>query len=243
MALTVGEIMTRELYSVRPCDAAEDALDGILALSISGAPVLDQERRPIGTVSVRNLVGRRPADRVTHRMTTPAVTVCENAGVLDAGRLLAETGRHRLIVVDGDGRAVGLVSTLDVLRGMLGLPVPRPRPARKVDLAVGLVWSDELPLEEPMFAAAADGPGLLVLIHDAPGMAKRIVWAEACDDVRTRLMDMLEAPQAEEPLLAFWLNRPGLRFRCASSPDASGRREAAEDLRRRADLPTTESWI
>jgi hypothetical protein len=74
-------------------------------------------------------------------------------------------------------------------------------------------------------------------------MARRIVWAEACDDVRTRLRDMLEAPRAEEPLLAFWLNRPGLRFRCAGAPDASARRTAAEDLRHRADLPTTESWI
>ena len=74
-------------------------------------------------------------------------------------------------------------------------------------------------------------------------MAKRIVWAEACDNVRTRLEDMLEAPQTEEPLLAFWLNRPGLRFRCAVAPDASQRREAAEDMRRRADLPSTESWI
>ena len=43
-----------------------------------------------------------------------------------------------------------------------------------------------------MLAAAADGPGLLVLIHGGPGMAKRIVWAEACDNVRTRLEDMLE---------------------------------------------------
>ena len=79
MALTVAEIMSRELYTVRPCDAAEDALDGILALAISGALVLDDERRPLGTVSVRNLVGRRPGDRVADRMTTPAMTVCESA--------------------------------------------------------------------------------------------------------------------------------------------------------------------
>ena len=243
MALTVAEIMSRELYSVRPCDAAEDALDGILALAISGAPVLDEDRRPVGTVSVRNLVGRRPGDRVASRMTTPAVTVPESATVAEAGRLLAETGRHRLTVVDAAGRAVGLVSTLDVLRGLLGVPVVRPAPARKVDLSAGLVWTDELPVEAPMFLAAADGPGLLVLMHGGPGMAKRIVWAEACDNVRTRLSDMLEAPQAEEPLLAFWLNRPGLRFRCAAAPDAAERREAAEDLRRSADLPTTESWI
>jgi CBS domain-containing protein len=243
MALTVADIMSRELFSVRPCDAADEALDGILALSISGAPVLDDDGRPLGTVSVRDLVGRRPGDRVAHRMTTPAVTVPASVSIAEAGRLLAETGRHRLVVVDEAGRAIGVVSTLDALRGLLGLPRAHAAPARKLDLAAGLVWTAELPLEVQMLPAAANGPGLLVLIHGTPRVAKRIVWAEACDDVRTRISDMLQAPQAEEPLLAFWLKRPGLRFRCASAPDAARRREAAEDLRRRADLPTHESGI
>ena len=243
MARTVAEIRSRELFSVRPDDAVEEALDGILALAVSGAPVLDPEGRPIGTVSLRNLVGRRPGDRVADRMTTPAVTAPESASVAEAGRLLAETGRHRLTAVDEQGRAVGVVSTLDVLRGLLGLPCVHPRPFRTVELAAGLVWTDELPLEAPMLRGAADAPGVLVLTQAASGMARRIVWAEACDNVRTRLQDMLDAPQTEEPLLGFWLKRPGLRFRAAAAPDALLRREAAEDLRRIAELPCTESWI
>jgi CBS domain-containing protein len=243
MALMVSEIMNKELFSVRPSDAAEDALNGILALGISGAPVLDDERQPLGMVSLRNFVGRRPGDRVADRMASPAATVPVGASVADAGRLLAETGRHRLTAVDASGRAVGLVSTLDVLRGLLGLPIVHPAPFPHMDLATGFVWSDELPLEPAMFPAAVDGPGLLVLIHGGPGVPERIVWAEACDNIRTRLQDMLEAPQTEEPLLAFWLKRQGLRFRAASAPNSAERREAAESLRRRARLPTTESWI
>lgn len=243
MALTVSEIMNKELFSVRPSDAAEDALNGVLALGITGAPVLDDEGRPLGMVSLRNFVGRRPGDRVVDRMTTPAATVPWSASVNDAGRLLAESGRHRLTVVDSSGRAVGLVSTLDVLRGLLGLPTVHPAPFPHMDLAAGFVWSDELPLEPAMFPAAVDGPGLLVLIHGGPGMAERIVWAEACDNIRMRLRDMLAAPQTEEPLLAFWLKRQGLRFRAAAAQNSAERRDAAEGLRRRARLPTTESWI
>lgn len=243
MARTVNEIMNKELFSVRPSDAAEDALNGILALGISGAPVLDDERRPLGMVSLRNFVGRRPGDHVADRMATPAATVHEGASVADTGRLLAETGRHRLTVVDASGRAVGLVSTLDVLRGLLGLPIVHPVPFPHMDLAAGFVWSDELPLEPAMFPAAVDDPGLLVLIHGGPGAPQRIVWAEACDNIRARLQDMLAAPQTEEPLLAFWLKRQGLRFRAAAAQNSTKRRAAADGLRRRAGLPTTESWI
>jgi CBS domain-containing protein len=243
MALTVAEIMSREVFSVRAADAAEDALDGILALSIGGAPVLDEDARPIGAVSVRDLVGRRPGDLVSDRMSRPAVTVPASASVVEAARVLAETGRQRVPAVDVAGRAVGVVGALDVLRGLLGLPSAAPPERRLLRLSPALVWSDELPLEPAMFRAAAEAPGLLVLLHEGPGAPKRVVWAEACDDVRARLRDMLEAPQTEEPLLAFWLRRPGLRFRAASASEAAVRREVADDLRRRADLPTTESWI
>ncbi|HET7295064.1 MAG TPA: CBS domain-containing protein [Vicinamibacteria bacterium] len=243
MALTVGEIMSKELFSVRPTDAAEDALNGILALGITGAPVLDDECRPLGMVSLRNFVGRRPGDRVADRMTTPAATLSVSASVAEAGRLLAETGRRRLTAVDAAGRAVGVVSALDVLRGLLGLPIVHPAPFPHMDLAAGFVWTDELPLEPAMFPAAVEGPGLLVLVHGGSGNPERIVWAEACDNVRARLQDMLAAPQTEEPLLAFWLKRPPLRFRAASALNSSERREAADALRRRARLPTTESWI
>jgi len=243
MAHRVAEVMSRELFSVTPGDAAEDAIDGLLALAVNDALVLDEDRRPVGAVSVRDLVGRRPGDRVCDRMSRPALTVSERASVAEAARLMAETGRPRLAAVDAAGRVVGLVSALDLVRGLLGLPAARPARSPRMNLSAGVVWTDELPLEPPMFEVAPDGAGLLVLIHGDLGISKRVVWAEACDDVRTRLQDMLAAPQTEEPLLAFWLKRPGLRFRAAAARDAAVRRETAEELRRRADLPITESRI
>ena len=187
MARRVAEVMSRELFSVTPGDAAEDAIDGLLALAVNDALVLDDDRRPVGAVSVRDLVGRRPGDRVCDRMSRPALTVSERASVSEAARLMAETGRPRLAAVDAAGRAVGLVSALDLVRGLLGLPATRPARSPRMNLSAGLVWTDELPLEPPMFAAAPDGAGLLVLIHGDPGISKRVVWAEACDDVRARL--------------------------------------------------------
>ena len=243
MARKVAEVMNRDLFSVTPGEDAEDAVDGLLALAVSDAFVLDDDRRPLGSVSVRDLVGRRPGDRVCDRMSRPALTVPERSSLADAARLMAETGRPRLAVVDSAGCAVGVVTALDLLRGVIGLPAPRPALAPRMNLSAGVVWTDELPLEPAMFRAAPDREGLLVLIHGWPGISKRVVWAEACDDVRRRLEDMLAAPQAEEPLLAFWLKRPGLRFRAAAARDAAVRRETAEELRRCADLPATEPRI
>jgi hypothetical protein len=146
---------------------------------------------------------------------------------------MAETGRPRLAAVDAAGRAVGLVSALDLVRGLLGLPSARPARSPRMNLSAGLVWTAELPLEPPMFEAAPDGAGLLVLIHGDPGISKRVVWAEACDDVRARLQDILAAPQTEEPLLA--LARARASRRAAAARDAAVRRGTA-GARRRADL-------
>jgi len=223
----VAEVMSRDLFSVTPGEDAEDAVDGLLALAISDAFVLDEDRRPVGAVSVRDLVGRRPGDRVCDRMSWPALTVPERGSLAEAARLMAMSDRPRLAVVDAEGRAIGA----------------RPTREPRMKLSSGVVWTDELPLEPAMFRVAPDGAGLLVLIHGWPGISKRVVWAEACDDVRRRLSDMLAAPQAEEPLLAFWLKRPGLRFRAAAARDAVVRRETAEELRRRADLPASEPRI
>ena len=239
----VAELMSRDLFSVTPAEDAEDAVDGLLALAVSDAFVLDDDRRPVGAVSVRDLVGRRPGDRVCDRMSWPALTIPEHARLAEAARLMAMSGRPRLAVVDAAGRAIGVITALDLVRGLAGLPAARPARTPRMNLSAGVVWTDELPLEPAMFRAAPDGPGLLVLIHGWPGISKRVVWAEACDDVRRRLSDVLAAPQAEEPLLAFWLKRPGLRFRAAAARDALVRRETAEELRRRADLPASEPRI
>jgi hypothetical protein len=65
---------------------------------------------------------------------------------------------------------------------------------------------------------------------------ERLVWAEAPEDIRRRLREMLTAAQPE--LLAAWLEHGGLLFRSASVPDPVERAEAlAVVLRRAATVP------
>jgi hypothetical protein len=231
MAATIGEIMNRELFHVREADDAASVRAGILGMGVTAAPVLDAAGRPVGVVSLRDLALAPEGDRASARMTSPPVVVRAGAAIADAARVLGETGLRHLVVVDDDGVALGMVSAVDVLRGMLGLPARHPAAFPHLDARTGLTWTDDARLQEAWVEVAPDGPGLLVLVHDAPLRPARVVWVEWTHNVRTRVLDVLSAPQPH-PELTRWLERAEeLFFRAASLPDPGGGHAAVEELR------------
>lgn len=235
MSSRVREIMNPELFSVRLGDATSDVSNGMLALGVSGAPVLDDRGRPLGVVSLRDLVectGARAGDV----MTSPAVTIEGDARIAEAGHRVAETGRHRLVVVDGEGRAIGVVSAVDVIRGLLGLPTAHPAAFPHLDAETRLTWTDDVSLDLDHLDLAPDGPGLLQLVHGGAGLSERVVWVESCENVYTRLTDMLAEPQTDQPVLSWWLAQKPMRFRAAAAADPVERGKALEVLRARARL-------
>jgi CBS domain-containing protein len=235
MAATVKEIMNPEVFCVGPDSRASETTRGILSLRITGAPVVDERRRPLGMVSLRDLA-RQPDDaRVSALMNAPAGVVSGAASISEAGHRLAETGYHRLVVVDEAGCLVGIVSALDVVRALLGHPAIHPAAFPHLDRETGLTWTDDVPLERDRLQAAPDGPGVLALLFGGAFVPERIVWAESCANVRARLREMLWTPQ--ERALSAWLNKRPLRFRAASLEDAQRRRQVVELIWRRADPP------
>jgi CBS domain-containing protein len=232
MAIRVHEVMNRELFSVSPEESVESALQAILALGITGAAVVDEHGVPLGHISLRDLVRDRAGKTARDRMTRPAATVSTETRIAEAARRLAKTGYHRLIVVDASGRAVGMVSSLDVIRGLLGLPAPHPAAFPHLDSETGLSWSDDLPLGPEDVDAALDGPGVLVLLSGDAGVADRVVWAESSERLRSRLKEMLTTAQPEP--LAAWLEHGRLRFRVASAPEPAERADALAIVLRRA---------
>ena len=63
------------------------------------------------------------------QMTSPARSVRADATLAEAARVLAEESLHHVVVIDATGRAVGMLSVLDVLRAVVGLPAaPLRRP-------------------------------------------------------------------------------------------------------------------
>jgi len=242
MALTVAEIMNRELFALRPEEPADKALGYILALGVTGAPVLDDRKHPVGMISTRDLVGVTGARQtVAERMSSPAISVRAHDSIELAGRMLCEMRLHRLVVVDETGAAIGIVSAGDVVAGLLGLPAQHPLTFPHYDPKTGLTWTDPIPLRADRVIEAPDGPGVLLLIHGGVGQPEMVFWAEADTDLRARLDELVNLPQGHLPRLARWLERGDIRFRAASVPDAAQRKRVVDELleQSRRDLPHT----
>jgi CBS domain-containing protein len=230
MSRTVEEIMNREVFALRPDESAEQALDCILLLGITGAPVTDRDRHVIGHASFRDLLGPRKGSLVGDRMTTPVEVVSPGTTIDEAGRRMARLGLHRLVVTE-ESRVVGVVSALDVVSALLGMPVVHPPAFPHFDPSTGTIWTDEAELTLDAIGTAPDGPGVFVLIEGAPLKRDWAVWTEATSNVRTRLYDLLSSPQ-EDAVLARLLEHPGkLRFRAALVTDEGERDRVLDALK------------
>jgi CBS domain-containing protein len=227
MAITVREVMNRELFTLRPSERVDDAVRFLVGLGVSGAPVAD-ECVPIGVVSLKDLLDvRLRGDTVGERMRSPVVSIDEDLHVDAAARVLAEHGVHRLIVVDAAGRGIGIVSAVDLLRGLLGVPAVHPPAFPHLDPRTGLSWTDDAPLDAVHVDRSPRGPGLVVLVRGAAGVRERVIWAESTDDIRGRLRAMIAPTEHESITLRQLLLRPEtVRFRVAPSTSTAEQRRA-----------------
>jgi CBS domain-containing protein len=218
MAVDVAEIMNQELFSVRPDEAAGDVIAYLLALGITAAPVLDTAEHPLGFVSLRDLVDAPAGSPVSALMSSPADVVSVRATIRDAAALMARRSRHHLVCVDVDGRAVGFVSLLDVVRGLIGEPVTHPETFPHYEACSGLSWTDPIRLAFGTIGLAPAGAGVFVLIDGTPGRKDRVIWSEANGDVRGRLHELSTRPGAAPPHVRDAALAGHLWFRAAASP-------------------------
>jgi CBS domain-containing protein len=118
----VSEIMSKHVL----CVTAELGVQALATLfldeGISGAPVVDDEGRPIGVVSKTNLVRLAYGDSEAPETATVAdimmpLAFClpVNESIAKAAALMSCEHIHRVPVVSASGRIVGIVSAIDVL--------------------------------------------------------------------------------------------------------------------------------
>lgn len=235
MGKYVHEIMNREVLSLPADETVENAVADLVALGVSGAPVVDADMKPVGVVSWRDLVAGPREGRVADRMTSPAVVVSPNDTIERAADVLAEHGIHRVFVAGRHGELAGAVSIIDVLRAMTGKAVRHPAAFPHLDRA-GVSWTDDEPFEIAAFDAAPNGPGVLLLIENVPGERDDVAFVETPANVRARLLELSSVPQSDHPDLARLLAHPSrLRFRAAAVDDGPRREAIARRIRARAD--------
>ncbi|MCA9523924.1 MAG: CBS domain-containing protein [Myxococcales bacterium] len=153
--MRVADVMTGQVICLRPDMSVESVTQLFLEHRISGAPVIDDDGRPIGVISKTDLV-RESFDRdsltewdvtptdddtregfhvqretratVAEVMTPVVVTLEASAPITEAARLMIEQRIHRIPVVSDTGRVVGIVSAVDLL-GPIANQTPADRTA------------------------------------------------------------------------------------------------------------------
>ena len=156
-------------------------------------------------------------------MTRPVACVAMSSTVEAAAEQMARGDRHHLVVVDGTGAAVGMLSTLDLLRALLELPARHPAAFPHWDPSTRTSWTDDWPLEAENARHAPDASGVLLLVTSRRGQRDAIVWVEACSNVRARVLAYASRSTHQEPALTRVLALDGLRFRASHVDDPATR--------------------
>jgi CBS domain-containing protein len=214
MSRCIQEIMNRELLTVVPETPVQAIRELLRTFEISAVPVVDDGGCPVGMVTAGALLDS--SGTASDRMSRPAICIEGSTSIETAAHRLALADAHHLVVVDGAGMAVGIVSVLDVLRAMLGVAAHHPAAFPHWDATTQSSWTDEWPLDEAHVHRAPDTAGVLVLVLGLIGETDAVVWVEACANLRDRIATLTAVGSSAEPALAGLLERHDLRFRGAT---------------------------
>jgi CBS-domain-containing membrane protein len=137
--VSIGEVMTRDPVTARPYQPVLEAVALMTERGFKHVPIVDDDRRLVGIISdrdVRTAIGD-PAEALARElteieempistvMTAPAESVRDDAPLVEVAHRLAHESIGALPVVGGDGRVVGIVSYVDVVRKLLDLVTSR----------------------------------------------------------------------------------------------------------------------
>ncbi|HJZ85745.1 MAG TPA: CBS domain-containing protein [Polyangia bacterium] len=118
--LKIRDVMTRKVLTVPAEATAEAAAWALVAHNVSGAPVRDRNGKLLGVLSKTDLIDpdRAPPEALVEEVMTPFMLALRpDDSALDAARLMAHEGVHRILVLEGE-RLVGIVTTMDLVRAL-----------------------------------------------------------------------------------------------------------------------------
>lgn len=143
--------------------------------SISGIPVVEKSGRLVGILTNRDVrFASDPTQKIHELMTHEGlITVKENVDQLEAKRLLHTNRIEKLLVVDGEGRCVGLITVKDIEKSQLNPNASKDIQGRlRAAAAIG-VGEDGFERAERLIAAGVD----LLVVDTAHGHSARVLEA------------------------------------------------------------------
>ena len=117
----VRDVMTKNPKVVRRDTSVQEIVATMNKFDISSVIVV-QEERPVGIVTHKDIVSkvvqpRIPPDalKAIEVMSTPVVTIGEDASMEEAARLMSRKRIKKLVVVSGE-KLVGIITSMDLVR-------------------------------------------------------------------------------------------------------------------------------
>jgi len=115
------DVMTLFPATCTPDTTIAAAARLMVSADCGAIPVIGEtDERPVGVITDRDMVvralaqDRGPELRVRDCMTSPAITVTEDASLHEVITLLEQRQIRRVIVVAEDGRCVGIIAQADI---------------------------------------------------------------------------------------------------------------------------------
>jgi len=128
--LTLEQVMSKDIYSLRKHDTLQDARLLMLARHIHHVPILDKAGGLVGMVSQRDILAVSHSSQLSESdldletqnkiklaaiMSTEIETMAHDDTLLAAGQSLLKN-KYGCIPVEKDGKLVGLVTTFDFIK-------------------------------------------------------------------------------------------------------------------------------
>jgi CBS domain-containing protein len=165
--VTAKDIMKRNVLTVDPQMTVQEVMQFFLERQITGAPVVDEEEKLVGVISQTDLLRyqrRAPAvnpqvpsyyhesngevlvshmqmeasktTRVRDIMTPAAFMTEGDTPVSEIARFMLKRRVHRIIVTR-QGKLAGIITSMDLLRALLGPRVPPHAGKRRAQQSMG----------------------------------------------------------------------------------------------------------
>jgi CBS domain-containing protein len=120
--MMIGEICSKPAVTASPDTTVREAAHRMWTRKVGALGVVNRRGAPIGVVTDRDIAvkvvaqGADPAFvRVGTLLARRPIVIQEDAGILDATKLLSRRGVRRLPVVSRTGKLVGIISLDDLL--------------------------------------------------------------------------------------------------------------------------------
>jgi len=132
--------MSRELVTISQADSMSMVARLFRRQEIQSAPVVDEEGRCVGILSAADFVRREyalgqpanraslpnsrgsvatPEDLAADHMTAGVQSIDPNRSLLAASRMMCASHIHHLLVINGEGQLLGMVSTMDIMAALI----------------------------------------------------------------------------------------------------------------------------